>query len=111
MGDFSILPNLPKMYLHCKETEDCDMTVLDFFTDHLINIDGLFDHHDNGDDQKPHQPFHYQNINIQLFTVSTQEITFETHKKNNSFKKESTLFKEADFQSEFISRLFKPPIV
>jgi hypothetical protein len=56
-GDFSILPNLPKMYAHCKATEHHDMPPFDLITDHLININGLFDAHDNGDEQKPHQPF------------------------------------------------------
>lgn len=32
------------------------MTPIDFITDHLINIDGAFDSHDHGDEQKPHTP-------------------------------------------------------
>ena len=55
MGDFSAIGDLPKMYEHCKVTEDKDMTPLDFVTDHLINIDSLFDKHENGDEQKPHK--------------------------------------------------------
>ena len=47
MGDFSMLNELPEMYSHCKATEDKDMTPLDFITDHLVNIDGLFDKHEN----------------------------------------------------------------
>ena len=43
------------MYKHCKSTEDKDMTPLDFITDHLINIDGIFDKHDNEDEQKPQE--------------------------------------------------------
>ena len=49
-GDFSVLPDLPKMYQHCKETEHPDLTIFDFITDHLLNIDGLFDAHDDGDE-------------------------------------------------------------
>ncbi len=55
MSDFSVIGNLPKMYAHCKATEDKDMTPFDFVTDHLINIDSLFDKHDKGDEQKPHK--------------------------------------------------------
>ncbi|OJW81790.1 MAG: hypothetical protein BGO69_14890 [Bacteroidetes bacterium 46-16] len=55
MGNFSMLKALPDMYRICKATEDKDMSPLDFITDHLINIDGLFDKHTNGDEQKPHQ--------------------------------------------------------
>ena len=49
-----MLNEIPEMYHHCKSTEDKDMTPLDFITDHLVNIDGLFDKHENGDEQKPH---------------------------------------------------------
>ena len=47
------------MYNHCKITEDKDMTLLDFVTDHLINIDRIFDRHDKGDHQKPHAPVQF----------------------------------------------------
>lgn len=77
MSDFSVIENLPKMYHHCKATEDKDMTPLDFVTDHLINIDSLFDKHVKGDEQKPHKnndyTFHnstiyfYQEINTIIF--------------------------------------------
>ncbi len=62
MGDFAILIDLPEMYAQCKTNEDVDMTVIDFFTDHIINIDGIFDKHNNGDKQKPHQPIKHHNI-------------------------------------------------
>lgn len=54
-GDFSYIVDLPDMYRHCKAAEDHDMGPIDFLTDHLINIDGVFDKHTNGDHQKPHQ--------------------------------------------------------
>ena len=50
------------MYAHCKTTEDKDLSVLDFISDHLINIDGLFDAHNNGDHQKPHKPFNFNHL-------------------------------------------------
>lgn len=54
MGDFFMLKDISEMYRFCKANEDKDMTPLDFITDHLVNIDGLFDQHANGDEQKPH---------------------------------------------------------
>ena len=45
-SDFSIIPELPQMYEHCKATEDKDMNFSDFITDHLLNIDGIFDQHE-----------------------------------------------------------------
>ena len=56
MGDFSSITDLPAMYRNCKATEDKDMTPLDFITDHLVDIDCIFDAHENGDEQKPHTP-------------------------------------------------------
>lgn len=80
MGDFSVLEYLPNMYRNCKATEDKDMTTFDFFTDHLINLDGLFDKHSNGDEQKPHQSnqsrHHVQNpiCSLTYFAYSTQHL-------------------------------------
>jgi len=59
-GDFSLLTQLPALYQHCKATEDPDMKFIDFITDHLINIDVIFDKHLAGDDQKPHKPFKFR---------------------------------------------------
>ncbi len=59
-GDFALFTQLPDLYQHCKATEDPDMNFVDFITDHLINIDGVFDKHAAGDDQKPHKPFQFR---------------------------------------------------
>jgi len=61
-GDFSLLPQLPALYRYCKATEDSNMNFIDFLTDHLINIDSIFDKHLPGDDQKPHRPFQFHNV-------------------------------------------------
>ena len=58
------------MYSHCKATEDKDMTPVDFVTDHLVNIDCLFDKHDNGDRQKPHTPISLTHKQTQTFFLS-----------------------------------------
>lgn len=110
MGDFSILPSLPKMYHHCKTTEDCDMTPLDFVTDHLINIDGLFDGHDGGDDQKPHQPFHFHNVTLQLFIPIINSFTIISDNSILFQKKSIITTQETIFTSDYFSRKFRPPI-
>jgi hypothetical protein len=76
MGDFAVLADLPAMYQHCKSTEDKDMTPLDFMTDHLVNVDGLFDKHQNSDEQKPHVPFHknHKGYTLIALTQSTYSI-------------------------------------
>lgn len=50
------------MYEHCKLAEDPDLNLIDFVFDHLMGIDGSFDKHENGDDEKPHSttPFQQQ---------------------------------------------------
>lgn len=109
MGDFSSLQDLPEMYQHCKATEDKDMTPIDFLTDHLINIDGLFDKHDNGDEQKRHAPIQNQhNINTIAFhfytTFKIKEIEIFFEKKINFFHYDNFII------SNFKSKVFRPPI-
>lgn len=60
LADFSMIPDLPACYAHCKLTEHRDMQLTDFITDHLLSLDGIFDEHDNGDEQKPHRPLNYK---------------------------------------------------
>ncbi len=108
MGNFSVLKDLPEMYRHCKETEDKDMTPLDFITDHLINIDGLFDKHEHGDEQKPHQPtptqYQGQTIVIAIICFSFSLEPFSPVKARPSTPSISYIL------SDYISGIFHPPI-
>lgn len=114
-SDFSILPDLPAMYQHCKETEDIDMTPFDFITDHLLNIDCLFDAHDNDDEQKSHQPFplHEQTFQIQYcLIIAVPSIIYG--EKNNVipvFKNILPTFKERVPKSNYLENILKPPIL
>jgi len=109
MGDFSMLKDIPEMYRHCKATEDKDMTPLDFITDHLVNIDGLFDKHENGDDQKPHTPIqnqHHGQTTISFATYfSFSTIHFQIKEVNPSISSDNFS------PSDYISKIFRPPIV
>ena len=110
MGDFSALQDLPEMYQHCQATEHKDMTPLDFVTDHLINIDGLFDKHSNGDEQKPHSPI--QNRHISQILAFQFPTAFNFKAANIFFEKKLHLFHSENFiKSEYISKIFRPPIV
>ena len=111
MSDFSVIENLPKMYANCKATEDKDMTPIDFITDHLVNIDSLFDKHNHGDEQKPHK-----NIDFTLhhsITSFFQEITtIEFHNNKTAI---SNAVQIPDYENSLyfhnpISSLFRPPI-
>ena len=108
LGDFSRLVDLPEMYRHCKNTEDKDMTFVDFITDHLIDIDGLFDKHDHGDKQKPHTPlnFHPQQIQASFYKpyiADMNSMVFEVTKDYIPF-----IVNEVSFCHH--NRIFRPPI-
>jgi hypothetical protein len=109
LGDFAFLPELPEMYRHCKATEDKDMTPLDFITDHLVNIDGIFDHHDNGDEQKPHVPVqshHHSQASVSLVTGYVFSIAVFLPKAVKP------MVPTVNFcRSDYISEIFRPPIV
>ena len=109
MGDFECLKDLPSMYRHCKSTEDKDMTPFDFITDHLVNIDGIFDKHNHGDQQKPHQPFHFPQqthvINFVAF-ISTIQISTHVIPLNNRF-----ISRQNFIASNYKTKIFHPPIV
>lgn len=111
-GDFSILPDLPKMYAHCKAMEDRDMTPFDFVTDHLVNIDGLFDAHDNGDEQKPHQPFQLQHNQFQVpYCLPVMpEASMEIRLVMPFQKRISPIYQETALPSAYLGSIFKPPI-
>lgn len=106
-ADFSIIPQLPELYAHCKETEDKDMNITDFITDHLMNIDGIFDAHDNGDEQKPHEPFHHQ-INSSFTCLILNPSTQLWQPKEIIQERFTTPTKTYHF--DFIGSIFRPPI-
>jgi len=108
-GNFGLLPQLHSMYQHCRETEDKDMTPLDFVTDHLICLDGLFDSHANGDEQKPHRKV-ISEIQFQPVFISIPAI--QTPVRLVYFFERFFLTYKASlycFQGENV--LFRPPIL
>jgi hypothetical protein len=108
LGDFSVARDLPEMYAHCKSTEDKDMTAIDFITDHLMNIDCIFDRHDDGDDQKPHTPVQLHHSQAQItFITQLVKINF-INPSEEHFK--LPLFSEGIYISGYISEIFHPPI-
>jgi len=109
IGDFSVLKNLPIMYQQCKATEDKDMTPLDFLTDHLVNIDSVFDNHANNDEQKPHtSKFLHQHsaFNLFHFTIFAFQI-----QQNEPIENEMFLPANKFHTSTHIFKIFRPPII
>lgn len=108
MGDFSTLMDLPEMYRHCKSTEDKDMTPMDFLTDHLFNLDCLFDSHDNGDEQKPHAPIQFHHQDVQNYFVY-QWVRIELS-NILIIHLDTPIYKENIYLSNYLSVVFRPPI-
>ena len=84
------------------------MTPIEFVTDHLLNIDGMFDCHQNGDAQKPHQPLQHNHpiqtvcsfitiYNVNYTEIIVRQITPTAHKTDFTL-------------SDYISKIFRPPI-
>jgi len=109
MGNFSAMLDLPEMYSHCKSTEDKDMTVVDFITDHLVNIDCILDKHDKGDEQKPHTPIPLNHTQIQVVFTAQQFIVSLI--KPCIIENEYPVFIDNFYLSGYIPEIFHPPIV
>ena len=108
-GDFSAIADLPAMYQHCKASEDKDMTPIDFLTDHLINIDSLFDKRENGDEQKPHSPIQFHHVySLSSFVTKQFEIDFI---KPYFFKSNFSIYTDRLYFSGYSTFVFRPPIV
>jgi hypothetical protein len=110
-GDFSALKDLPQQYEYCRETEDKDMTFLDFITDHLVNFDGLFDKHEEGDEQKPHKPVQYNQYN----SVSYISQYYKDIQVSKPVYTEIKILFAATFSNQysfqFLPAIFHPPAV
>jgi hypothetical protein len=108
-GDFTALTQLPQMYQHCKTTEDPDMDILDFVTEHLLNLDNIFiDTEDADDHELPHNPipFHTTAASTFYFIQEQEIIFFETAP--------TIVFNQSLYHSPYFSRLsthkiFQPP--
>lgn len=108
-GDFSVLLQLPAMYQHCQLTEDPDMDMADFITDHLLNFDELFSKSEASDEHElPHNPVPFHTTTApDFFCVSVPEIILLPAVKPAAQK-------QCSYHSPYFSRLnrheiFQPP--
>lgn len=107
-GDFSTLPDMPKMYAQCKAVEDPDMDLPDFITEHLLAIDGLFGQDIPEPGDKPHQPIQFHHQFVQISTIARhfniellQPIVIEN---------QLTPRVDEEFLSGYTASVFRPPI-
>ena len=109
-GEFSRIGDIADQYKNCKKTEDIDMTCLDFITDHIIDIDGIFDKHQNGDAQKPHkalQTNHHNHFSTYFSSYKASKLMRKTFVDlivyHESFDKNHYFFR-------FSPDIFRPPL-
>jgi hypothetical protein len=107
-GDFSSGADITSIYPNCKAPEDLAITPLDFVSDHLINIDGMFNKHCKGDQQKPHSTPPAQHRAVQNISVSP---TNTRHSFSSvQLIKDQPLSAEILYISGFFHKIFHPPV-
>jgi len=110
-GDFSTLPDLPKMYADCKSMEDPDMDLGDFITEHLLEINGMagvFKQQADEPNEKPHQPvqFHHQFIQI---SFAAKQLKIELQQPVVVIHQLIPVVKRVCL-SDYTASVFRPPI-
>ena len=83
------------------------MGPMDFITDHLLNLDGMFDKHEHGDPQKPHNPslVHHQLIPTLLVPVAAISQQADVKVLNKKI-----ICNDNFIPSGFTAQLLRPPI-
>ena len=107
-GDFASLPDLPKMYAHCKATEDSDLNVFDFVEEHLLMIDDLMVE-DSEPQDRPHQPVQFHHIYAPVTVAVPQQIAIVEHPA--IIEKTSMPIFDEIYLSDYPSSVFRPPIL
>ena len=113
MGDFAMLKDLPEMFRHCKATEDKDLNVFEFLTEHVSPIGQLIEgaeHEQEEDGDKPHEPI--QSINCgQTIAFVISQFAFSITQFYHIDVKQHPIHNDTFFPSDYISKIFRPPIV
>ena len=108
-GDFSTLPDIPKMYADCKNLEDPDMDLHDFITEHLLGMDDVCGQNALPEpNEKPHQPvqFHHQFVQI---SFASKQLRIEFHQPFVAVRALFTQTSELCLAGHTVS-VFRPPI-
>lgn len=106
------MTDLPEMFRHCRDTEDPDLNVFEFLTEHVSAIGQLMegiDHDDEESDDKPHVPVAYHS-QLQVSYIA-QRFTARIEKPVISIPKVFAPATEQVYISAYISSIFRPPIV
>ena len=107
-GDFSTMADLPRMYQHCKETEDPDMDICDFVIEHLLQIDDDQGEAKNDNDhERPHQPIQFNHLSAPI-SAKQRGIKME---QPAIVKCEKQVVTDDIYLSDFPADVFRPPMI
>lgn len=111
MCDFSTIQDFPKIYQHCKTTEDPNLSIIDFFTEHVVDFDKFLEEKEPNSKEKPHQTqmHHISNSFVQVCTQQPSVITKLNCHNHFTEKKYSQYFNNYCFI--FYNKILHPPIV
>lgn len=107
-GDFAALPDLPRMYAHCRETEDHDLTIADFIEEHLLMMDDLMGELPEPQD-KPHQPVQFHHIYAPV-TIAVRQ-NFNVEVPSLALAKHQAPIIDDVYLSDYPASVFRPPIL
>lgn len=106
-GDFATLPDLPRMYAHCKATEDHDLTIPDFIEEHLFMMDDLMGEIPEPED-KPHQPVQFHHIYAPV-TIAVHQVLTSIEQPVIIDKKVIRICDDV-YLSDYPTSVFRPPM-
>lgn len=106
-GDFATLQDLPKMYAHCKASEDHDLTIPDFIEEHLLMLDDLMGEKPEPED-KPHQPLQFHHIYVPVCLALRN--TFKVAELPVFNEVSRPVYRDESYLADYAGAVFRPPI-
>lgn len=112
MGDFACMKDLPEAFRQCKATEDKDLNVLEFFTEHVSVIGQVLEgmeHETEEDGDKPHTPAPSIHSG-QTIAFAITLIAFTIAPYYQVKELQIPIYRNTLLPSDFISKVFRPPM-
>jgi hypothetical protein len=112
-ADFSVIKDLPEMFRHCKATEDHDLNIFEFFTEHVSGLGQLVEGTEHEDEEeedgdKPHAPLQFHFEQQQIICIN-HYVKMPVVKPAPEIKSRVVLVNGV-YISTYIANIFRPPI-
>jgi hypothetical protein len=109
-GDFAALADLPRMYQHCKDTEDPDMDIPDFIVEHLMQIDDdMGEAEDSDKGERPHQPVQFNHLSAPV-SITVRQVAIKIVLPTTD-KRDKLIISNDVYLSDYPASVFRPPII